>query len=290
MSDPTVVGSGSQHEFVDLHTHSTASDGSRAPADVVVAARAAGLIAFALTDHDTIAGLTDASAAGARLGVRVICGVELSAVEGDVETHILGLHLSELSELEHRLASLREMRLNRAARIVERLNALGIPVTLDAVLQQAAGGAVGRPHVARAMIAGGFALDFREAFERWLGNGKQAFIAKDRLSLADAIGLIHRAGGLAVLAHPGGLGTRERLAALAAFGLDGVEVLHPSHSGDDSQRLDALAGELKLVRSGGSDWHGTPESARSLGMMRVPSQWLVDQEARVAARGSRRVA
>ena len=133
-------------------------------------------------------------------------------------------------------------------------------------------------------------LDFREAFERWLGNGKQAFIAKDRLSLADAIGLIHRAGGLAVLAHPGGLGTRERLAALAAFGLDGVEVLHPSHSGDDSQRLDALAGELKLVRSGGSDWHGTPESARSLGMMRVPSQWLVDQEARVAARGSRRVA
>ena len=156
MSDPTVVGSGSQHEFVDLHTHSTASDGSRAPADVVVAARAAGLIAFALTDHDTIAGLTDASAAGARLGVRVICGVELSAVEGDVETHILGLHLSELSELEHRLASLREMRLTRAARIVERLNALGIPVTLDAVLQQAAGGAVGRPHVARAMIAAEF--------------------------------------------------------------------------------------------------------------------------------------
>lgn len=290
MSDPTFVGSGSQHEFVDLHTHSTASDGSRAPADVVVAARAAGLIAFALTDHDTIAGLADASPAGARLGVRVISGVELSAVEGDVETHILGLHLSELSELEYRLASLREMRLSRAARIVERLNALGVPVTLDAVLREAAGGAVGRPHVARAMISGGFAVDFREAFERWLGNGKQAFIAKDRLSIAEAIGLIHRAGGLAVLAHPGGLGTRERLTSLAASGLDGVEVLHPSHSWDDSQKLDALASELNLVRSGGSDWHGSGESARSIGMMRVPSQWLVDQEARVAARGSRRVA
>ena len=290
MSDSAFVGSGSQHEFVDLHTHSTASDGSRAPADVVVAARAAGLIAFALTDHDTIAGLADASAAGARLGVRVIGGVELSAVEGAVETHILGLHLSELSELEHRLVSLREMRVTRAARIVERLNALGVPITFDAVLQQAAGGAVGRPHVARAMIAAGFAVDFREAFERWLGNGKPAFIAKERLSLADAIGLIHRAGGLAVLAHPGSVGTRERLAALVAYGLDGVEVLHPGHSSDDSQRLDALASELDLVRSGGSDWHGTSESARSLGMMRVPSQWLVDQEARVAARGSRRVA
>jgi len=274
----------------ELHCHSTCSDGTESAEQVAARAAERGVAVFALTDHDTIAGLTDASAAGARLGVRVISGVELSAVEGDVETHILGLHLSELSELEHRLVSLREMRLTRAARIVERLNALGVPVTLDAVLREAAGGAVGRPHVARAMISGGFAIDFREAFERWLGNGKQAFIAKDRLSIADAIGLIHRAGGLAVLAHPGGIGTRERLAALAASGLDGVEVLHPSHSWDDSQRLDALAGELKLVRSGGSDWHGTADSARSIGMMRVPSQWLVDQEARVAARGSRRVA
>ena len=275
---------------MDLHTHSTASDGARTPTDVVTAAGAARLAAFALTDHDTIAGLPDARVAGARLGVRVICGVELSAVEGDMETHILGLHLSELSELEHRLSALREMRLSRAARIVERLNTLGIPITLDAVLQHAAGGAVGRPHVARAMIAGGFASDFREAFERFLGNGKAAFVAKDKLALAEAIGLIHRAGGLAVLAHPGQQGTRDRISVLAALGLDGLEVLHPGHSWDDSQRLDALAGEFNLVRSGGSDWHGGSDGTRSLGMMRVPAQWLVDQEVRVATRGSRRVA
>jgi hypothetical protein len=288
VSDP-VVG-GSQHEFVDLHTHSTASDGSRTPGEVVVAARAAGLAAFALTDHDTIAGLPDARAAGTQHGVRVISGVELSAVEGDIETHILGLHLSELADLEHRLVALREMRVTRAARIVERLNALGIRVTLQAVFEQAAGGAIGRPHVARALIAGGFATDFREAFERYLGNGKPAFVAKDTLPLAEAMGLIHGAGGLAVLAHPGQLATRERLVALVALGLDGVEVLHPSHSWDDSQRLDALAAELELVRSGGSDWHGAPDGARTLGMMRVPSQWLEDQEARVATRRSRRVA
>lgn len=288
MSDPALGAS--QHEFVDLHTHSTASDGARAPADVVVAAKAAGLTAFALTDHDTVAGIPDAQAAATQAGLRVVAGVELSAVEADFETHILGLHLSDVTELEHRLVALREMRRSRAARIVERLNRLGIAVTLEAVLTEAAGGAVGRPHIARTLIAGGWAIDFKEAFDRFLGNGKMAYVPKDNLSLADAIALIHRAGGLAILAHPGGLGTRDRVAALVAVGLDGLEVLHPSHSWSDSQRLDALAAEFDLVRSGGSDWHGAPDGARSLGMMRVPSEWLTIQDARVAARGSRRVA
>lgn len=279
-----------QAGFIDLHAHSTASDGSRAPAEVARAAKAAGLSAFALTDHDTIAGLADARAAAALVGVRLINGVELSAVEGDTETHVLGLHLSEFGELEHRLVELREMRLTRAGRIVDRLNGLGIPVTIDAVLHHAAGGAVGRPHVARAMIAGGWATDFREAFEKYLGNGRPAYVAKDRLSIADAIGLVHRAGGLAVLAHPGGACPRERVAALASQGLDGIEVLHPSHSWDDSRRLDGYATELELVRSGGSDWHGAADGTRALGMMRVPEQWLSEQVARVAARASRRVA
>lgn len=284
------TGGPAQHEFVDLHMHSTASDGARSPEDVVAAAAAAGLSAIALTDHDTIAGLDAARSAATRAGMRLVNGVELSAVEGDLETHVLGLHLAELEALEQQLVQLREMRLNRARRIVERLNELGAPITLDAVLHQAAGGAVGRPHVARALIAGGFAADFRQAFEKYLGNGRSAYVAKEKLSLADAIAIIHRAGGIAVLAHPGSLGTRERIAALAEIGLDGVEVLHPSHGWDDSQRLDALATEFELVRSGGSDWHGGPDGSRSLGVMRVPSQWLADQDARVAARGSRRVA
>jgi predicted metal-dependent phosphoesterase TrpH len=289
-----VTGSGgaagsAAHEFIDLHTHSTASDGARAPADVARAAKAAGLSAIALTDHDTLAGLSEARAEGERIGVRVVQGIELSAVEGLHETHILGLHLSDVSEMEHRLVDLRQMRLRRAERIVERLNALGIPIRLEAVLKEADGGAIGRPHVARAMVAGGWALDLREAFEKYLGNGRSAFVAKERLAMRDAIDLIHRARGLAILAHPAQSGTRERVAALVAEGLDGVEVLHPSHSWEDSQRLDALVTEFELVRSGGSDWHGAVDGARTLGMMRVPAQWLGDQEARVAKR-QRRVA
>ena len=276
--------------FIDLHTHSTASDGARAPADVARAAAAAGLATFALTDHDTIGGLPDARAAAEQAGIGFVAGIELSAVESESETHILGLHLSEFAELEGRLVELREMRIRRATRIVERLNGLGVPLTMEAVLRQSAGGAVGRPHVARAMIAAGVVGDFREAFERYLGNGRAAYVPKDQLSIGDAIGLIHRAGGLAVLAHPGGGCPRERIAAFAAAGLDGLEVLHPSHSWDDARRLDAYATEFGLVRSGGSDWHGGTDAARQLGVMRVPGQWLGEQHARVAASAPRHVA
>jgi 3',5'-nucleoside bisphosphate phosphatase len=278
--NPTEAG------LVDLHAHSTASDGSRAPADVVQEAKRVGLAAIALTDHDTVAGVAEASAAGTAHGIRVVPGVELSAVEGDVETHILGLHLSDTRDLEARLVVLREMRRTRAERMVERLNLLGVRITLQAVLDQAAGGAIGRPHIARAMIAEGWAVDFRDAFDRYLGNGKPAFVPKDRLPIAEAIQLIHRAGGLAVLAHPASAGTRERVAAFVALGIDGLEVRHPSHTPDDVARLSALVDHFGLVPSGGSDWHGSGEGARTLGAMRVPAEWLSRQDGRVRARAA----
>ena len=278
--NPTETG------LVDLHVHSTASDGSRAPADVVQEARRVGLAAIALTDHDTVAGVAEASAAGRAHGVRVVSGVELSAVEGDVETHILGLHLSDTRDLEARLVLLRDMRRTRAERMVERLNLLGVRITLQAVLEQAAGGAIGRPHIARAMIAEGWAVDFRDAFDRYLGNGKPAFVAKDRLPIAEAIHLIHRAGGLALLAHPASAGTRERVAAFVALGIDGLEVRHPSHTPDDVARLSALVDHFGLVPSGGSDWHGSGEGPRTLGAMRIPGEWLSRQDGRVRARAA----
>jgi len=272
--------------FVDLHTHSTASDGSRAPADVIREAKRIGLAALALTDHDTIDGIAEATAMGAELGVRVIPGIELSAVEGDSETHILGLHLSDMRAMECELVGLRDMRRARAARIVQRLNDLGVRIELTAVLEQAAGGAVGRPHVARAMIAEGWAVDFRDAFDRYLGNGRPAYVSKDRLAVVDAIALIHRAGGLAVLAHPSHTGTRERIESFVNQGIDGVEVRHPSHSADDTARLMALVDHFSLVPSGGSDWHGAAEGPRTLGMMRVPADWLNRQETRVKIRAA----
>jgi predicted metal-dependent phosphoesterase TrpH len=271
--------------YVDLHMHSTASDGSRAPADVVRAAKKANLAAIALTDHDSVAGLAEAEAAGTELGVRVVKGVELSAVEGETETHLLGLHLRDVEVLERGLAELRAMRTRRGQSIVERLNGLGVAVSFDSVLAQAGTGVVGRPHVARALIAEGWATDARDAFDRYLGAGRPAYVAKEQLSMPDAIAMIHAAGGLAVLAHPGGGGTRERIEALRALGLDGVEVKHPSHSSSDTTRLRGLCEQFGLVPSGGSDWHGAAEGPRTIGMMQVPMEWLARQDAMLAAVG-----
>lgn len=279
-----------EHEarFVDLHTHSTASDGARAPRDVVRAARASGLSAIALTDHDTVDGLAEATEEGRSSGVRVVPGVELSAVEADAETHLLGLHLEHVGRLEARLRDLKTMRLTRAQRIVARLNELGVKVTIDDVLAQSGGGAVGRPHIARALVNDGWATDLRDAFDRYLGNGRAAFVPKDRLSMTDAISMIHDAGGLAVLAHPGASGTRARIESLVSAGLDGVEVRHPSHSAEDAARLLALVEHFHLVPSGGSDWHGLSEGGRTLGGMRVPLLWLERQDEKIASRRTAR--
>jgi predicted metal-dependent phosphoesterase TrpH len=274
----------SDSTFVDLHTHSTASDGCRTPRDVVRAARELGLAALALTDHDTVDGLAEAVDVGHGLGVRIVPGVELSAVEGDAETHLLGLHLADAKRVDAPLRELRVMRLTRAQRIVARLNQLGVRVTLEDVLAESGGGAVGRPHIARALVNSGWATDLRDAFDRYLGNGRAAFVPKDRLAIGDAITIIHDACGLAVLAHPGQSGTRSRIESLVALGLDGVEVRHPSHSAEDIARLTALVDHFDLVPSGGSDWHGLNEGARTLGAMRVPMAWLARQDLRRAQR------
>lgn len=274
--------------FVDLQTHTTASDGALAPTLVVEAAKAAALYAIAITDHDSVDGLPEAMLAGAQHGVRIVNGVELSTHFDDDELHLLGLHMSDLDSMRDALAELRDGRVARAARIVDTMNRFGVPVTMDAVLQEAADGAVGRPHVARAMVAGGWVRDFREAFDKWLGFGRPAYMAKARFEVADGIALVHRAGGLAVWAHPGEHATPARVARLATAGLDGVEVLHPSHPPYLSQRLFETVEKAGLLPSGGSDWHGTLEGARRLGGQLVPKVWLDWQDARVASRAAAR--
>jgi 3',5'-nucleoside bisphosphate phosphatase len=269
--------------FVDLHTHSTASDGTLPPEEVIAAAQKCGLSALALTDHDTIDGVRAAREAGDRAGIRVIAGVELSAFEGEREVHLLALHLSQLDALEKRLLELRASRHARAARIVEKLNSIDVPISLDEVLRESNGGAVGRPHVARALMARGLVSDFRDAFARYLGANGSAFVPKDKLSVEDAIAIAHEAGAIAVWAHPGDGGRRERLEPLVAAGLDGIEVKHPSHSSEDMKRLQALADFFNLVPSGGSDWHGASDGPRRLGMMNVPKEWLAKQDERVAS-------
>jgi predicted metal-dependent phosphoesterase TrpH len=278
------LDAGTPASFVDLHAHSTASDGALAPAAAVRAAHAAGLAAFALTDHDTLAGIAEAQAEADALGLRLVPGVELSVHRGSDEVHVLGLHIRDVDALQLRLETFRGFRRTRAEQMVTKLNAAGVPVTFASVLEQSAGGAIGRPHVARALVAGGWVKDLREAFDRWLGAGKPAYVDKERLDIADGIAMIHEAGGIAVYAHPGHEGRRETIEPLVAVGLDGVEVRHPSHSREDELRLASLAAFFGLVVSGGSDWHGAMQGGRVLGAMQVPSSWLELQDRRVRER------
>lgn len=271
---------------MDLHAHSTASDGSLAPAAVVRAAHDAGLAAIALTDHDSLAGIPEAAAAAAALGIRLVPGVELSAHDGAQEIHLLALHVRDAAAVAARLDRFRTDRVARAEAMVDRLGALGLTVTLADVLREAGPGSVGRPHVARALIQRGEALDFRDAFDRYLGAGRPAFVDKPRLEVAEAIELAHAAGALAIWAHPGRDGTRERVTRLVALGLDGVEVRHPGHTIGDTDRLAGLAADLGVVPSGGSDWHGAATGYRVLGCMKIPAAWLAVQDARLAARAA----
>lgn len=279
MSAPAAALNG---PYVDLHAHTTASDGRATPEELIAAAVAADLQAIAITDHDTLDGLPRAEVEAARTGITLVHGIELSTVDGNREVHLLGLHLTQVTRLQERLISVRAARVDRAEEMVRRLTALGMPITMEMVQEQAAGGAVGRPHVARALIAGGHVREMREAFDRWLGDGKPACVGKERVELADGIRMIHEAGGVAVWAHPQADGNRERIGRFAGLGLDGVEVRHPSHSSDDIARIATLCDFFGLLKSGGSDWHGATDGFRPLGCMQVPAPWMDAQLARAA--------
>lgn len=269
---------------VDLHLHTTASDGILPPEQLVLAAQQAGLSAIAVTDHDTLAGVDAARAAAAPFGIRVIPGVELSVFHDGREIHMLALHISRPDSMNIRLAHFRETRIGRAEEIVRKLNALGVPLPLQSVMTEAGDAAVGRPHVARAMVSHGYVRDNHEAFDRYLGFGRPAYVPKERVTAADAIDMTHEAGGVAFWAHPGNSGKRAEIEKLREMGLDGVEVRHPSHSAEDILRIGTLVDFLHMVPSGGSDWHGTRDGPRQIGNMNVPAEWLELQDQRVASR------
>lgn len=271
---------------IDLHLHSTASDGSLSPAAVVHRAAAAGLRAVALTDHDTLAGVSEARAAGEATGLRVVAGCEFSVAAPWGEMHILGYFLPPDSPtLEAFLRRCRDDRRRRAEEMVNLLRRAGADLLLADVLQEAAGGAIGRPHVARALVRRALVPSVDVAFERYLRRGRPAFVAKRLPSFAEVSELVHRAGGLVSAAHLKEHGTRSRLTRLRGEGLDAVETRHPGHDPDTRARLTDLALTLDLLRTGGSDWHGDPGPATGqagLGSQQVPWAWLDLLDARRA--------
>jgi predicted metal-dependent phosphoesterase TrpH len=245
---------------------------------VVERARAAGLAAISLTDHDTVAGVPAAIAAGERLGVRVVSGCEFSTAAPWGEMHVLGYFLpTDSAPLEAFLERCRADRMRRARAMVDRLRDLGVALDFDDVLRQARGGAVGRPHVARAIVRGGGAGGMSEAFDRYIGRGRPAFVEKVLPMFPEVADLVHSVRGIVSVAHLKDRGTRAFLERLKGDGLDAVETRHPSHDPDTRARLTDIALALGLLRTGGSDWHGDPEPGEShgaIGSQEVPLEWL----------------
>lgn len=247
---------------IDLHLHTTHSDGSLSPTEVLRLAHKAGVTALAITDHDIVTGVPEALAAGAELGIEIIPGVEISSRVGDSELHILGycLHWQD-PELNQRLAFLRESRHSRNPQIIERLRALGLDVTYEEVRALAGTDAVGRPHIARLLMNKKYVTSAKDAFDRYLADGRPAYVARELPNPADAIAWIRAAGGVAVLAHPTwakvyGEGLTTLLTTLKAAGLGGIEVHYSTHTKRQTTEYLDLAKRLDLLVTGGSDFHG----------------------------------
>ena len=252
-----------RYNLADLHVHTLCSDGLRTPTQAVEEARDAGLQALGLTDHDTVDGLVEANEVGARLGIEIITGTELSAHIKEREVHILGYCFDwQDSDLIANLNQVHQHRYERGIAIVERLNDLGVDVTIEEVLNQAKGSPLGRPHIAAAMVERGSVRSKDEAFNRYIGDRGPAFSPKPYTAAADVIDLIHRARGVTILAHPGASMPESVVTQLVNGGLDGIEVFHPAHQPPQIEYYMQLVSRFNLLMSGGSDSHGDAEGTR----------------------------
>lgn len=247
----------------DLHTHTRASDGMNAPAENVGLAKKHGLAGLAVTDHDTVAGVKEALAEGERLGVLVVPGVEISTRAEGKDIHVLGYFLNvEDPVLLERLSGLRSTRDERNGLIIEKLRQLGIPITLEEVIAGLGRDlkpdeSVGRPHIADALVRKGFAVDLRDAFDRYLGEGKPGYASLPRIAPEAAMDWIRDAGGVPVLAHPGLYGDDELVKEVIDRGRPaGLEVFHSDHGPEEERRYLSLAEHYGLIPTGGSDYHG----------------------------------
>ena len=263
--------------MIELHCHTTYSDGTLTPGELVAAAVKAGVVALAITDHDTVSGWDEALAAAQPHGLEIVPGVELSTVHNERSLHILGFY-PDAEKLQRDLHERVEGRKRRAAEMVEKLAELGYPIELP---EMGEGMAPGRPHIATAMVNAGYVHSSREAFDRWLGDGKPACVEYEKFSIVEGIALLRKSGGVPVWAHPylfrGGT-VEPVLEEMVAAGLMGVEVYHPTHSPSQVDNLKKLCAEYGLLMTGGSDYHGPCDlkgkEAIRLNMLNLPLHLL----------------
>jgi 3',5'-nucleoside bisphosphate phosphatase len=269
----------------DLHLHTFFSDGTYSPEELVGHAKRHGLGALALTDHDTVEGCERAQRACAAAGIEFIPGTELTAEQDGEEIHILG-YLMDLQNprLLAEIATFQKVRQNRVREMVSRLNQMQIPLAAEAVFTLANCRSPGRPHVARALVAAGHCGNLDEAFDRFLKKNRPAWVPKFKMSAADGIELIHQAGGVAVLAHPGLNRSDEVIPGMAEAGLDGIECFHTKHSTSTAEHYLELADRFELLVTGGSDCHGMSKGKPLIGTIKLPYQHVEKLKERAAQR------
>jgi predicted metal-dependent phosphoesterase TrpH len=274
--------------FADLHLHSFFSDGTYSPEEIAGHGRRHNFSALALTDHDTLEGCERMATACAAEGIEFIVGTELTAEHNGSELHLLGYYLDGKNEtLLREIARFQSVRQNRIHEMVARLNQRNIPLKAEAVFAIANCKSPGRPHVARAMVQAGYCTSLDEAFERFLKKGRPAWVPKSKMSATEAIELVHQAGGLAVMAHPGLNRTDDLIPALVQSGMDGIECFHTKHTTRLVERYLEIADKYKLLVTGGSDCHGMSKGQPLIGTIKLPYTHVSQLKQRVAQKKSK---
>jgi len=262
---------------VDLHIHTYFSDGTFSPKEVVEKAAELGLSAIAITDHDCVEGISAALEAGKIYGIEVVPGVELTSEADGAEVHFLGLFIDwHDANFLNLLEKLRQERISRTQKMIEKLENMGFSISFDEVLHLAGKGSMGRTHLAQAMLRQGYVSSVQEAFEKYVGYGKPAYVSKKRLTPEEAINAILKVGGVPILAHPGLFKKDELIGKFVDTGLMGIEVFHSDHSKADEEHYKKIAQEYGLLISGGSDCHGLAKGEVLMGKIRVDYKFLED--------------
>lgn len=270
-------------KFADLHLHTKYSDGTFTPEELVLRAQNAGLSCIALTDHDTVEGCAQAAEACGKVNIQFIAGAELTAEHADVEVHVLGYFLdTQNSVLLERLAKFQTDRQQRIHGMCAALNKLGVPIKAESVFELANCKSPGRPHVARTLVKEKLIGSLDEAFERFLKKGRPAWVPKTKMSALESVELIHQAGGLAVMAHPGLNRSDDIIPALVEAGLDGIECFHTKHSTVMSERYLEIAEKYNLLVTGGSDCHGFSKKQPLIGTVKLPYDHVEKLKAKVS--------
>lgn len=262
--------------YADLHTHTHHSDGTRSPQEVIDVALSHGIEIVAISDHDNLAAYYEIRQYAGRHGVTLIPAIELSCAFEGVDVHLLAYAFDPVDDaIDVRLRGFRETRMRRGYAIVQKLRSLGLAISPDRVDELAGGGAVGRPHVARALVEAGYVSSVAEAFDLYLGSGKPACVEKERFSIREAVAMIRAAGGVTIVAHPTLYPDHELLVPqLLDAGVDGIEVLHPDIGDLDRERYSNLARFRGTLTTGGSDDHGSVKEHETLGTIRVPETMI----------------